>query len=305
MNITRRHLLLFLRLSRPHFLLGGILLYALGVSIASYLGRAIDTGVYFLGQAIVTSIQLMTHYLNEYYDAPADIENSARTPFSGGSGALGPEGLPRRTALYASIVVLTLAATFVAILFVRGTTSLLAWLFLILAFFGAFTYSAPPLRLIHSGYGELTASLVVAGFLPAFAFSLHTGELHRLILMTTVPLIALHFAMMIVFSMPDYATDIKYDKRNLMVRTGWQTAMRMHDAAILFAALSFLVAYLSGLPWRVSLGTLIALPLGIAQIWQMSRIRRGQPPQWRTFTWSALLLFGMTAYLEWMGYVFS
>lgn len=305
MSVTPRQLLLFLRLSRPHFLLGGILLYALGVSIASYLGSSIDVGLYILGQAIVTCIQLMTHYLNEYYDAPVDIENPIRTPFSGGSGALGPEGLPRRSALYAGIAMLTLAATFVGILLVRGSTSLLAWLLLSLIFFGAYAYSAPPFRLVHSGYGELVASLVVAGFLPAFAFSLHTGQLHRLILMSSVPLIAVHFAMMIIFSMPDYATDIKYNKRNLMVRVGWQTAMRIHDIAILFAALSFFGAYLSGLPWRVSLGTLIALPLGVAQIWQMGRIQRGQPPPWTTLTWSALLLFGLTAYLEWMGYVFS
>jgi 1,4-dihydroxy-2-naphthoate octaprenyltransferase len=111
--------------------------------------------------------------------------------------------------------------------------------------------------------------------------------------------------MMITFELPDYATDLKYNKRTLMVRLGWQTAMRMHDIAILFAVLSFFVAYANGLPWRVSLGALIVLPLAVAQIWQMGRIQRGQPPQWNTLTWSALLLFGMTAYLEWMGYLFS
>jgi 1,4-dihydroxy-2-naphthoate octaprenyltransferase len=304
-SITPRQILLFLRLSRPHFLLGGFLLYALGVSIASYLGSSIDVGLYLLGQAIVTSIQLMAQYFNEYYDAPADIVNPSRTPFSGGSGTLGSEGLPRPTALYAGITALTFAATLTGLLVVRGSTSLLAWIFLILAFLGAFAYSAPPLRLIHSGYGELVVSLIVAGFLPAFAFSLHTGQLHRLILMSTIPLIALHFAMLIAFELPDYATDLKFDKRNLMVRLGWQTSMRVHDVAILFASLSFLVAYLNGLPWRVSLGTLIVLPLGIAQIWQMSRIQRGQPPHWTTLTWSAWLVFGVTAYLEWMGYLFS
>lgn len=305
MTISRRQLMLFLRLSRPHFLLGGFLLYALGVSIAAYLGKPINVGVYFMGQGIVTSIQLMTHYLNEYYDAPADNENATRTPFSGGSGALGPEGLPRGTALYAGIAAMTLGATFTGMLLVRHTTNLLPWLILILAFLGAFGYSAPPLKLIHSGYGELIASFIVAGLLPTFAFSLQTGQLHRLLIMTTIPIIALHFAMMIAFELPDYATDVKYEKRTLMVRVGWQTAMRMHDAAIIFAGLAFLGAYLSGLPWRVTLSTLIAVPLGIAQIWQMSRIRHGQPANWVIFTWSALLLFALTAYLEWMGYIFS
>ncbi|TFH35071.1 MAG: prenyltransferase [Anaerolineales bacterium] len=305
MRLTRRDMLLFIRLSRPHFLLGGFILYALGVSIASYLGHSIDTGLYLMGQGIITCIQLMTHYLNEYYDAPADNQNPGRTPFSGGSGALGPEGLPRRTALYAGIAALTLAATLVGLLLVRGSTSLLAWLFLLFVFCGAYAYSAPPFQLSHSGYGELVASTVVAGFLPAFAFSLHTGQLHRLILMTTVPLIALHFAMLITFTLPDYATDLKYNKRNLMVRIGWKTAMRMHDAALLFAGLSLLLAFLNGLPWRVSLGTLIVLPLGIAQIWQMARIQRGDPPPWATLTWGGLLLFGLTAYLEWVGFMLS
>lgn len=305
MKITRRQVLLFIRLSRPHFLLGGFLLYALGVSIARYLGTNIDLGRYLLGQGIVTCLQLMTHYLNEYYDAPADQENPLRTPFTGGSGTLGPEGLSRSTALYAGIAFLTLAATFAGLMLANGSASLLTWLILILAFLGAYGYSAPPFRLIHSGYGELIASLVVAGLLPAFAFSLQTGELHRLVIMTTVPLVALHFAMLMVFELPDYATDIKYNKRTLMVRAGWQTGMRMHDAAILFAAVTFFAAYLNGLPWRVTIGTLIAFPLGAAQIWQMGRIRQGQPTRWLTLTWSALILFGMAAYLEWMGYLLS
>jgi 1,4-dihydroxy-2-naphthoate octaprenyltransferase len=191
MRLSRRQISLFIRLSRPHFLLGGLLLYALGVSIASYLGNPVNFVVYFLGQGIVISIQLMTHYLNEYYDAHTDQVNENRTLFSGGSGALGPDGLPRATALYAGIGAMTLAATFTGILLTVNTAPLLAWLILILAFVGAYSYSAPPLKLIHSAYGELLASFVVAGLLPAFAFSLQTGELHRLIFMTSIPLIAL------------------------------------------------------------------------------------------------------------------
>jgi hypothetical protein len=39
--------LLFVRLARPLFLLGGVLIYALGAGIARYLGAEIDWGVYF------------------------------------------------------------------------------------------------------------------------------------------------------------------------------------------------------------------------------------------------------------------
>ena len=302
---TGRQILLFLKLSRPHFLVGGFLLYGLGASIASYLGRPIDLGLYALGQALVTAIQLMTHYLNEYFDSPADRDNSNRTPLSGGSGALGPDGLPRKVALYAGILSLALAATIGSAALVSGAMPALAWIILILIFLGAYFYSAPPVRLVSSGYGEIAASVVVAGLLPSFGFAVQTGELHRLLLMSTTPLMALSFAMLLVFELPDYATDVKYAKRNFMVRLGWQAAMRAHDLAVVFALLSLAVAYLNGLPPRVALSALIATPLGVAQVWQMRRIRMGFPPRWTTLTVSALALFALTAYLELAGYLLS
>ena len=302
---TRKNLVDFIRLSRPHFLLGGLLLFALGAAIAKYLGEEINTLQYLLGQGFVICIQLMGHYLNEYYDAPIDRLNESRTPFNAGSGALGPNGLPRSVAFYAAITMLTLTGTLAGIMLLVGKVPLLSWIFGLLGFVGSYTYSALPLRTSVSGYGELITSLVVAGFVPSFSFSLFAGDLHRLIWMSTVPLIAFHFAMMLAFELPDYATDQKYDKRTLMVRVGWESGMRMHDYAILFGIFSFLVAFLNGLPGRVAIGGLIVLPLALAQIWQMNRIRNGFPPNWRIFTLGALLLFGLSTYFIALGFVLS
>ena len=148
-------------------------------------------------------------------------------------------------------------------------------------------------------------SLVIAGLIPTFCFALQTGELHRLLVMSTTPLVALHFATMIALELPDYASNIKWDKRTLMIRLGWATAMKLHDLAILFAVASFTVAFFNGLPRRVTIGVLIALPLAAAQIWQMDRIRRGYPARYRTLINVALSLFGLTTYLELIGYLLS
>src|SRR5260370_8408711 len=91
-------LMAFIRLARPHFLLGGFMLYALGAVVARYEGYPIDFRVYWVGQLFVTSIQLMTHFLNEYWDVETDRLNNSRTPFSGGSGMLAPGGFQRQTA---------------------------------------------------------------------------------------------------------------------------------------------------------------------------------------------------------------
>ena len=48
------------------------MLYALGAAAAIRMGRPVDWAEYILGQAVVTSIQLMAQYLNEYYDREVD-----------------------------------------------------------------------------------------------------------------------------------------------------------------------------------------------------------------------------------------
>lgn len=303
MNLSLRELWLFIRLCRPFFLLGGVLLYGLGGAIMHFLGRPVDSGLYILGQLIVSSIQLMAHFLNEYFDSPTDRENPNRTAITGGSGVLGPEGLPRRVGIYAAAFMIAITASLVIILLTTSYIPMVAGVILLLIFLGAFLYSLPPISLSTSGYGEASTSVLVAGLLPAFAYSLQTGEIHRLLVMTSTPLVALHFAMMLAFELPDFATDSKFGKKTLMVRIGWAAAMRLHDFAILFAIGSMVVAYSLGLPWRIALGSTIVLPLALAQLWQFSRIRNGYPPNWRMVTYTALALFAITAYLQAVGYL--
>ena len=294
-----------LHLSRPHFLLGGFLLFGLGAAIATYLGKPVDWGLYILGQLLVTSIQLMAQAMHTFFDGTREQKVTFRSLFGGDRKALEPEHLPYTVALISAIVTLTISATLAALLLVVKNISFVTWAFMLMGFIAAFFYSTPPVRLITSGFGEIIATIVVASFVPIISFTLQTGELHRLLLMSTIPLAALLFAAFIAFEFRDYASDLKRNQQTLMVRLGWETAMKLHNLAILFAIISFLTAYVIGLPDRVALGALISFPLAIAQIWQLNRIKAGLPPRWRTFTLSALALFAMTAYLELMGYIFS
>jgi 1,4-dihydroxy-2-naphthoate octaprenyltransferase len=166
-----------------------------------------------------------------------------------------------------------------------------------LIFLGAFFYSIPPVRLVESGYGELTTSIVVASLVPALAFLLQAGKLHRLVAMSTFPLIFLHLAMMLAFELPDFAADLKYEKLTLMVRLGWERAMLMHNILILSAYLLVGLAMLFGFPSAVAFPALLTLPLGLFQIWYMTRIAAGAKPSWNLLGWTAVLLFGVTTYL--------
>jgi 1,4-dihydroxy-2-naphthoate octaprenyltransferase len=289
----------FLRLSRPTFLLGPWLTYALGLGIANYLGLPLQTNVALLGLLWVSAMQLSTHYLNEYFDTMADNRNENRTWFSGGSGVLGDgeDQLPRYVALLAAATTLTLVALLTFGLGRLGVLDPLVAVILAVAFLGAFFYSVPPLNLASSGFGELVTAALVANLVPALAFSLQAGELHRLLAMATFPLTGLHLAGILAFEFPDYATDLKFSKRTLMVRLGWQPAMLAHNLLLLVSYALLGLAYVFGLPAAIALPAFITLPLAALQVWYMQRIAQGVKPNWNALTLNAVAIMGATVYL--------
>ncbi len=144
---------------------------------------------------------------------------------------------------------------------------------------------------------NLTTTFIIAFLLPSFAFMLQTGELHRLLPMSSFPLAALMMAMLLAFELPDYANDVKFEKRTLMVRIGWQNGMGLHNILILTAFLILLLARLFGYPWFATLAGLLPLPLGLFQVWQMRGLVAGAKPNWNALTIGALALFTLYAYL--------
>ena len=302
---TWRQLRLFVLLSRPWFLLGACLLYALGLAVAHYLGETIVVSLAAEGLALVLALQLTVHYLNEYFDAEADETNPNRTVFNGGSGAIGRDRLPRQTALQAALVTLAFVALLLTAMLIRGQSPSLAWVVIALVLPTALFYSAPPLRLVSSGYGEFLAALVVSAMVPTLAFTLQAGSMHRMLFLATAPLVLFNFAMILAFEVPDYGTDLRSGKRTLMVRLGWENGMRLHDAAIIGAVVALVAAVLLGMPAHVTVGLLIVLPLAAAQVWQMGRLRRGARPNWILLTGGAVALFSLAAYLTFAGFATS
>jgi 1,4-dihydroxy-2-naphthoate octaprenyltransferase len=283
---------LLLRLVRPHFLLGAVLLYALGGGIAHYLGQTIDWGLYWTGQAWIILLQLSVHLLDEYFGTAAESENAGRP-----TEEPNDERLPRTRLMWGALACLAAVAS-LTVLMMRWP-GLPVGVFLLLApmFLGAFFYAVPPLRLVYSGYGELVMAIVIAGLVPALAFMLQAGELHRLLAMTSFPLVVLYLAMLINFELPGYATDLKYEKRTLLIRLGWQRGMILHNILVLVGFLLLALALLAGLALALGWPAFLPLPLGLFQIWQMNRIADGAKPNWSVLTLTAAATFGITAYL--------
>lgn len=295
-------LIAFLRLSRPFFLLGGIVLYALGAFIARYEGQPIDWRRYLLGQLLVTGLQLMTHYFNEFWDVEVDRLNRARTFFSGGSGILPSGVLSRETALAAALICLALSGILGIVLATQYRLAPLVWIILALAFAGTIFYSAPPLALASSGFGEMTASLVVAGLVPAFAQALQSGRVSELTLATTAPLMAFCYAMLLAFEMPDFLSDEAAGKRTVLVRLGRKRGMTLHNIALLLGVGLVLWGLLFGLPLRVAYWLIVAAPLVAWQYISVRRLQQGEPVSFAVLTFGAVALFALSAYVLALGY---
>ena len=291
------NLILFIRLTRPIFIIGVAVLYALGTGIAHYLGFYIDPTIYMLGQIWVTLLQLSAQYLNEYFDYQVDQDNQNRTLITGGSGALGSGKLPRRTALIAAYCCFAFLASHTVVLMSMVQLSPLIILIMLFAVVGSVLYSTPPLRLEGSGYGELIASVIIAFLVPAFAFLLQSGEFHRLLPMTTFSLTTLLLATLIALELPDYSSDLKYGKRTLVVRISCEYGFTLHNILILSSYLLLGIAAIFGLPNFVLVSGMITLPFGLFQIWQMRKIASGLKPNWSMLTVGSLSTFGLMTYL--------
>ena len=282
-----------LRQSRPQALLGGLLTYGLGAAIARYQGNPIDLRLYLLGQATITALQAMSHFQEE---ASRETGSQPRDGATAGSKGTSPQ-----RALHGAVACLALAAVFACLLLLQGGRSAASWLLLVLVAVLSFFQSASPIRLSTSGYGEVIQSITIAGLVPAFAAALQGGGVTQFLVLTTAPVAALHFAMQMAVSLPEYEADSRSGRQTLIVRLGWRTGMRLHDAAIVLAIAAMILAGLAVLPDRAAWGTAIALPMALAEMWQLQRIRSGHRPNWPTLKLNAYAMTWLTAYLLLVG----
>jgi 1,4-dihydroxy-2-naphthoate octaprenyltransferase len=249
----------FIRLSRLKFLTGGFLGFALGAAIARYDGAHVDWQVYVLGQMMVTSFHLMVHYANDYYDRFCD-ESAERTAWSGGSGALLDGGLSPRIALNASfacagvgifaIVVFAISAAYVPAI-VGVVIAILAW-----------SYSAPPMRLLARGLGELDTAVIIAVLFPLAGYVTFAHVPALRLFASTLPSIAAMFVLMFCVEYPDIDADRATGKMNLVARVGRERARYLIYAAVGAIYVATFIAI--GLGSVALLAPFIALTIPIA-----------------------------------------
>ncbi len=295
----------FVRLGRPLFLAGGFVLYGLGAAIAAFAsgGRAIDWRRYVWGQVAVTAAHLMTHYCNDYFDFDADRANATPTRWSGGSRVLPAGELPRVTALIAALALALIACVATAILIGHagapaGVVALMAAIIVL-----SWEYSAPPLRLHSTGWGELDVAVVVPGLVPLTGFYLQATQWRLLPLVAIAPLAGLQLAMLLAIELPDAAGDAATGKRTLVVRHGADWAARVYQGILVgvYGLLLLLVRF-GVLPIAAG-AALLTSPIAAWQFWRMRRGDFRDPARWESIAFWSVALLIVTSAAELIGFV--
>jgi len=286
---------------RPLWLLDVALTYALGAAIARYLGISLDLNRFLLGSAWLLSLQLGGHSLDLYFALPASLRaNSSDNNQSLWAGVAALSTTALLTIPFVRADILNNSAVFIMILLVGGMIAA----------------AISPLRLVDSVYRELTLSILGVVLVPAFAFLLQAGSLHRFVAMSVFPLMLLHTSALIIFPLmllhtsaliifkfPTFYHDSQHEKQSLLVRAGWQRGMHIVNILILSAFLLLGFAMLMGLSPAIVWPTFFVLPLAFFQIWYLSRIAAGAKPHWKALSGSAVSVYALTSYLLLFGFL--
>lgn len=267
----------FIRLGRPIFLLGGFVLYGLGVLWAWRARGTFHFAPFVLGQLTITSAQLMTHYANDYFDLAADRANGTPTRWSGGSRVLVEGLLPPRVALRAALSFAALAIAWGSLAIGTLPFNHAGVLGLLLAVIVlAWSYSAPPLRLNARGAGEVTTATVVTVLTPLVGFHLQSPSFDPALLLTLGAVALLQVAMLFAINFPDAEGDRATGKNTWVVRLGTSRAVvvcrALLGAWLLYLPILVVLLPKLGRPWQIALGPTACAPLVIWQLFSLGAV---------------------------------
>jgi 1,4-dihydroxy-2-naphthoate octaprenyltransferase len=283
-----QRLFAILRMSRPLYLLFAALTYFLGAGVARYLGHPPVAPVFWLGLLAVVFAQLGMSLLGEVFRPANEPILPEETPAD--RKAFG------EMALYISIAALTSLGVVVFLLVKDHQIAPAALLVLGLSLLAILASSVPPLRLVDRGFGELLLAVNLAYLSPSIAFLLETRDFHRLLNSVTVPLIFLALAALLALDFPAYASDLKYERRTLLARLGWERAIPLHHGLVLAAYILFATAPLLGFSLALIWPAFLTFPFGLLQIYWLRNISLGAKPIWGLLRANSFVLFGLTAY---------
>ncbi len=265
---------LTLRATRLPFVSATVLPVALGILIAAAHGffDPLTATLTIVGAALA---HLGVNVSNDVFDASlgADDANVTPTKFSGGSRVIQYGLLTRgRMAGISAGLFLAAAAIGVVLFVLHGSPALVA--IAVAGLVVGLGYTAPPLKLVYRGFGEVAVALAFGPLLLLGAYAVQTGgALAWEPLVASIPHALLVALILYVNEIPDRRGDARAGKRTLPVRLSKETVIRIYEVVAAVAFGSVVVGVLAGILPVPALVALLAIPLAL-------RVRAGLGPNY-------------------------
>jgi len=253
---------LFLRATRLPFLTATIVPVLLGIAVAGWTD-GFNWWVALLTVIGGACIHLGLNVANDVFDTAsgADAANVNPTQFSGGSRVVhyGLMSLRTITLLSAGFYAAGIAIG-VVLAATRGWD--LLWLGVAGVLLSLF-YTAPPLRLVHRGLGEVVVALGFGPIMTLGAYFVQAQEYDLEPLLASLPVGILIALVLYVNEVPDRPADEAAGKRTLPVRLSKGTIVNAYAAAVGLAFAMIVVFALVGWIVRPALIAVLAAPLAV------------------------------------------
>jgi 1,4-dihydroxy-2-naphthoate octaprenyltransferase len=250
----------FFLTTRLPFLTATIVPVALGGAVAAHDHR-FAWGWFLLAMLGGVLIHIGLNMANDLFDdaSGADAANVTPTPFSGGSRVIQYGLVSRRTVVAASVGCYAAAiALGLGLAAARGAGLLLIGA---VGVFLSLAYTAPPLKLVHRGVGEVVTAL---GFGPVTTLGTYYVCAQRFsgeAVYASLPVALLIALILYVNEIPDRAGDAAVGKRTLPVRWSKERVVAVYAGAAVLAYVLVIVGVVAGIMPAWTLLTLLTAPL--------------------------------------------
>jgi 1,4-dihydroxy-2-naphthoate octaprenyltransferase len=265
---------LALRATRLPFLTATLVPVALGILIAARQG-SFDLVAALLTIAGASFVQLGLNVANDVFDTMqgADDANVTPTQFSGGSRVIQYGLVSFRQMAAISTVFYVLAGVIgLALLTTYGSTALLV--IGVVGFIVSIGYTAPPLKFVYRGLGEIAVALGFGPLMLLGAYVVQTrGTLSWEPFVASIPVALLVALILYVNEIPDRRGDAHAGKRTLPVRFSRRAVIAGYNVAAAGAYLVLVAGVAAGILPVPALLMLLTIPLAL-------QVSRGLEPNY-------------------------
>jgi len=270
----------YLKIIRVHIVVGGILAFTVGALLGVANGGTFIPLYFVVCYTSVLFGDLSTHFSNDYFDVKQDKASFKKAVFSKHKVLTDkPEMLPLTRKIAVTLLIVSLLISFFAVLFKIVPLEFL--LILIAANFLGWFYSAPPLRLVSRGLGEVAIALAVGFAIPTAGYLSTKGAIDNWYGLFVIPFILYGFMLALSLEAPDVEGDCLGGKKTLAVTKGIRVAFALAFSAAFTAFLIFVYFTLLRISYPIDLSIITALSslplilgfLGLLQIYKGKNAR--------------------------------